>query len=325
MLKNANCRYAIVVVILLFILPGCKDEADYRVILHPEGEFLDLPAKPQQELLDYAKDVLRKRLITAGFAAEDFIIAEKDGAIEIQIDKLEEDTATGWLEPLLTIPGNFRIVETYHHADVIGSILTADAYLAHLQGDTAGQGPLLSRIKMASYQLAEGEEISPTPVIGFAFPSDTASIFRSLKIDSVKAILPAALEIIPGVTISDSLIPLIAVRSHYRNEGLPALTKNFVQDLSIGTTEGGVVVINLQFNENGGEYFYELTMNNFRSFIGIVLDETVIHYAMIQGGIPEGKISIISPYGFNQTRAIAAAMRISSLPFPMAFERNMRE
>lgn len=98
-----------------------------------------------------------------------------------------------------------------------------------------------------------------------------------------------------------------------------ALTGRYVTSARVELDQiTGKPLVNLQFNDDGGKLFEELTGKNIGKYIGIFLDSTLIELPVVREKITGGRAQISGDFTVETARALVERFNAGALPAPIS-------
>lgn len=95
------------------------------------------------------------------------------------------------------------------------------------------------------------------------------------------------------------------------------ITGEKIQSVSVSTDAQDRYLLNLEFNEDGKDIFYEFTKNHVGQCLAITLDQTVITDPKINSPIPDGRAIIEGNFTAESANHLAALIKTTPLPFAL--------
>ncbi len=100
------------------------------------------------------------------------------------------------------------------------------------------------------------------------------------------------------------------------------LTGRDLKSATPGTNQYGEPVVNIQFNKEGAEKFYEVTKRNIGKPLAITLDRRVISAPNISEPIPGGQAQISGHFSIDEMKTLTIQLKAGSLPIPVEMISN---
>jgi SecD/SecF fusion protein len=194
--------------------------------------------------------------------------------------------------------------------DEIAGAAGADSEIAPL----ADRNDLFSKLQPFGSQ-AKG------PVVGLAYPSDTAAVNRYLALPQIKAMFPRDLRLMWGVKASDrefalNMFELYAIRANTR-DGRAPLDGGVITSAtgSYGQT-GAYAEVSMSMNSAGSKTWANLTRDNIGKSVAIVLDGYVYSAPTVNDEITGGRSSITGNFTIQEATDLANVLESGKLPAP---------
>lgn len=303
----------------LNFLSGCGREKQQTFLLKPDSSFIKLRATPRAIIGNYVQDELNKRLQFYGFSPKQIKCTLDSGYFKVVIQNwtVQNEKSKSQVAQMLTARGQVWIMETFGNYNMQVARVRIDSFLRAQPGMMQDTG-LMSKLLPAKYLENDSEVAYQGPVFAYCFPSDTARLFHFLHQDTLSSFFPPYFTFFPAQTISDSIIPLVAVRTQYKDTSIAFITENFIKDVSLipaGNGQPDQLVIEL--DHSGQNNFTVLTSENKGQSLAVVLDHKVLSTPEIQGIITEGKLKLVLGLPPAELRALGAIIHFGSLPLQL--------
>lgn len=130
---------------------------------------------------------------------------------------------------------------------------------------------------------------------------------------------------LPGVKDPEKAIAMLgrtAMLQFKDQEGNVVLTGKDLKDAKAQITNGNQAVVGLEFNDEGGQKFADLTARNIGRQIAIVLDGDVLTAPVVQEAITGGKAQISGSRNIEEAEQLAILLRSGSLPVKIEILEN---
>ncbi|MDT8901018.1 protein translocase subunit SecD [Anaeroselena agilis] len=125
---------------------------------------------------------------------------------------------------------------------------------------------------------------------------------------------------LPGVKDPEGAISLIGKTAllEFKNEaGTTVLTGKDLKDAKAQITQGSRNDVAIEFTDEGGKLFADLTAKNVGKHIAITLDNQVLTNPVVQEAIPSGKAVITGQRTIEEAQNLAILLRSGALPVKM--------
>ncbi|MFV0345896.1 MAG: protein translocase subunit SecDF [Bacteroidales bacterium] len=176
------------------------------------------------------------------------------------------------------------------------------------------ESPLFAKLTL-NQQATDGN----SPMIGFAFKKDTATVNEYLAYPEVRNLfsgLRGGVRFAWGVnknTEQETYI-LYALRVETR-DGKAPLSGNVITDARSTVDQmKGMPEVTMQMNSEGTATWARMTRENVGNFIAIVLDGDVKSAPSINGEIPYGRSSITGDFTITETQDLANILKSGKMP-----------
>ncbi len=130
---------------------------------------------------------------------------------------------------------------------------------------------------------------------------------------------------LPGVKDPEKAIAMLgrtAMLNFKDMDGNTVLTGSDLKDARAQIINGGQAVVALEFNEEGGKKFANLTARNIGRQIAIVLDGDVLTAPVVQEAITGGHAQISGSHSVEEAEHLAILLRSGSLPVKIEVLEN---
>lgn len=130
---------------------------------------------------------------------------------------------------------------------------------------------------------------------------------------------------LPGVKDPEKAIAMLgrtAMLQFKDQDGNVVLTGKDLKDAKAQITSGNQAVVGLEFNDEGGQKFADLTARNIGRQIAIVLDGDVLTAPVVQEAITGGKAQISGSRNIEEAEQLAILLRSGSLPVKIEILEN---
>ncbi len=130
---------------------------------------------------------------------------------------------------------------------------------------------------------------------------------------------------LPGVKDPEKAIAMLgrtAMLQFKDQSGNVVLTGKDLKDAKAQITSGNQAVVGLEFNDEGGQKFADLTARNIGKQIAIVLDGDVLTAPVVQEAITGGRAQISGSRSIEEAERLAILLRSGSLPVKIEVMEN---
>ena len=130
---------------------------------------------------------------------------------------------------------------------------------------------------------------------------------------------------LPGVKDPEKAIAMLgrtAMLQFKDQSGNVVLSGSDLKDAKAQITNGNQAVVGLEFNEEGGKKFADLTARNIGKQIAIVLDGEVLTAPVVQEAITGGRAQISGSRNMEEAERLAILLRSGSLPVKIEVLEN---
>lgn len=130
---------------------------------------------------------------------------------------------------------------------------------------------------------------------------------------------------LPGVKDPEKAIAMLgrtAMLQFKDQSGNVVLTGKDLKDAKAQITSGNQAVVGLEFNDEGGQKFADLTARNIGKQITIVLDGDVLTAPVVQEAITGGRAQISGSRSIEEAERLAILLRSGSLPVKIEVMEN---
>lgn len=130
---------------------------------------------------------------------------------------------------------------------------------------------------------------------------------------------------LPGVKDPEKAIAMLgrtAMLQFKDDKGNVVLTGKDLKDARAQVSQGSQAVVGLEFNDEGGEKFANLTARNIGRQIAIVLDGEVLTAPVVQEAITGGRAQISGSRNVEEAERLAILLRSGSLPVKIEILEN---
>ncbi|MDP5172810.1 MAG: protein translocase subunit SecDF [Bacteroidia bacterium] len=290
---------------ILLELPGVKDKDRVRELLRSTARLEFYTCYGFQDAFPVLVDVNEKMRQLAGLSDTTEAVAATDSS----------DVATAEVDS--------TSADSIAQAEAVADTTPDFASLSEEDQEKERQkfrreNPLFARLQQPNYQvIAQGTPY--TPLVGYAFPTDTAKINEILKKEEVQALIPEDMRFVWSVdngNTSDEggakFLELIAIRTI---DGGPAMGGEAVstarQDFDPTT---GEAIVSVSMTSEGTSSWGLITQNNVERHIAILLDGYVYSFPRVESAITTGQTRISGSFTVNTAKDLANILEAGQLP-----------
>ncbi|MCK5856397.1 MAG: protein translocase subunit SecDF [Bacteroidales bacterium] len=162
------------------------------------------------------------------------------------------------------------------------------------------------------------------PIMGYAQIRDTARVNRMLAMPEVKALFPRDARFYWGFKspkymerngIKSTALELYIIHVTSR-DGEPPLDGEAISDASRQYSQNGRVEVDMSMNADGAHIWKNLTEDNLKKSIAIVLDKSVYSAPTVQSVISGGRSQITGDFTPEEGADLANVLKSGKLPVP---------
>ncbi|MCK5846235.1 MAG: protein translocase subunit SecDF [Bacteroidales bacterium] len=304
---------------ILVELPGVKDPRRVRKILQSTArlEFW--------ETYNFNNPKIFNALTEANAVTEKYYAVSKgDAAVEEKVEN-QVDTNTDAEEAAISTEENTDSTELAL-GDESELNLDAEATDDELAVSDENAVSLFKYLRPNFSQGADGKWYPGNgAVMGTAMVRDTARVNTMLKLAQVKGLFPRDMKLLWGVKppkymktstgmqINALELFILQVKSR---DGEPPLDGEVITDARHDYSQTGVVEVNMQMNSEGAHIWKNLTHDNLKKSIAIVLDNYVYSAPTVQSEIAGGRSQITGNFTVEEASDLANVLKSGKLPVP---------
>ena len=161
-------------------------------------------------------------------------------------------------------------------------------------------------------------------VMGTCLVRDTARVNAMFKLPQVKALFPRDMRLIWGVKppkymtrngMQVNALELFIIQVKSR-DGKPPLDGAVITDARRDYNRTGTVEVNMEMNSEGAHIWKNLTHDNLKKSIAIVLDNYVYSAPTVQSEISGGRSQITGNFTLDEAEDLANVLKSGKLPVP---------
>ncbi len=161
-------------------------------------------------------------------------------------------------------------------------------------------------------------------ILGTALVRDTARVNAILNLPQVKALFPRDMRLMWGVKAPDYMtqngnkidaleLYIVQVKSR---DGEPPLDGSAISDARRDYSQNGTVEVTMNMNSEGAHIWKNLTHDNIKKSIAIVLDGYVYSAPVVQNEIGGGVSQITGNFSLEEAEDLANVLKSGKLPVP---------
>ncbi len=161
-------------------------------------------------------------------------------------------------------------------------------------------------------------------VMGTALVRDTARVNAMFHLPQVRALFPRDMKLLWGVKppkymtkngVQMNALELFIIHVKSR-DGTPPLDGSVITDARRDYNRTGVVEVNMEMNSEGAHIWKNLTHDNLKKSIAIVLDNYVYSAPTVQTEISGGRSQITGNFTLEEAEDLANVLKSGKLPVP---------
>lgn len=312
--------------VLIITLSGaCKSRSNGKGQLEITVE---VAASPGETAPDMAKinTGLKTRLVNLGFEDEDVTGTVSGNRIKFVLSHFSAypEIDRQRIRKIIQASARLELSETYEASEIYQLLVAGEEALTDsLQGpenDTLTekpaekQHPVFDLLFLNVSYGQHGPQYLPGPEIGLVRMADTAQFRMILLNPAIKNRLPAALRFAWANDDTDKnqdqshpAMKLIALKN--TDAGKARMSDPGIVDVEIAEDEGGRYKISVELDQPSGDIFAQMTGENDRKAIAIVLDDLVYSYPTVMGAIMGGKFEISGNFSKSEANDLASLLR----------------
>jgi SecD/SecF fusion protein len=178
--------------------------------------------------------------------------------------------------------------------------------------------------KMPLYQvwkLDQSITSGNTPIVGYVFKKDTATLRRYLEIDAVRNLFPPNVKFVYGAegreTRTNPNVPMRLYALQTSPGGGAQLEGNHVVDARQDFNQmNGEPEVSMSMDYTGAQIWKKMTGQNVGQFVAVVLDDRVYSSPIVNGEIAGGSTSISGSFNLEDAQDLANILKTGKLPAP---------
>ena len=302
---------------ILVELPGVKDPRRVRKILQSTArlEFW--------ETYNFSNPKIYNALSEANAYTERYY--SNNGDIEAEVVATEEAVAEEDVAVLDAEVDSNAVTEVESELDLDAETAEGD----EMADATSADANAISLFKYLRPNFSQGADGQWYPgngaVMGTALIRDTARVNNMLKMARVKGLFPRDMKLLWGVKPPDyaknaagmqiDMLELFILHVKSR-DGEPPLDGEAITDARHDYSQTGQVEVNMQMNSEGAHIWKNLTHDNLKKSIAIVLDNSVYSAPTVQSEIAGGRSQITGNFTIEEASDLANVLKSGKLPVP---------
>ncbi|MBR5885672.1 MAG: protein translocase subunit SecDF [Alistipes sp.] len=299
------------------ITPGMSDEEVVK-ILRQETE----------DAISASFNIIRSRIDHFGVMQPNIQRLPNSNRILVELPGIKEPER---VRKLLQGTASLEFWTTYNGADLLQSLLRADAVVKALNAETAEatESTLAEEVATEGASRFSREQnpllalLSPDyaggAVIGAAVAADVATINKYLALPEVRNCFPADVDFkwgIKGEPMFDNRMCLYVVKVE-RADGKAPLDGSVISDARATYSQNGAdAEVSMAMNSNGISEWAQLTADNIGKCIAIVLDGYVYSAPVVRNKIEGGNSSITGNFTIQEAQDLANVLKSGKVPAP---------
>ena len=299
------------------ITPGMSDEEVVK-ILRQETE----------DAISASFNIIRSRIDHFGVMQPNIQRLPNSNRILVELPGIKEPER---VRKLLQGTASLEFWTTYNGADLLQSLLRADAVVKALNAETAetAEATIADEVAAESASRFSREQnpllalLSPDyaggAVIGAAVAADVATINKYLALPEVRDCFPADVDFkwgIKGEPMFDNRMCLYVVKVE-RADGKAPLDGSVISDARATYSQNGAdAEVSMAMNSNGISEWAQLTADNIGKCIAIVLDGYVYSAPVVRNKIEGGNSSITGNFTIQEAQDLANVLKSGKVPAP---------
>ena len=300
------------------ITPGMSDEEVVK-ILRQETE----------DAISASFNIIRSRIDHFGVMQPNIQRLPNSNRILVELPGIKEPER---VRKLLQGTASLEFWTTYNGADLLQSLLRADAVVKALNAETAEatESTLAEEVVATEGASRFSREQNPLlallspdyaggAVIGAAVAADVATINKYLALPEVRDCFPADVDFkwgIKGEPMFDNRMCLYVVKVE-RADGKAPLDGSVISDARATYSQNGAdAEVSMAMNSNGISEWAQLTADNIGKCIAIVLDGYVYSAPVVRNKIEGGNSSITGNFTIQEAQDLANVLKSGKVPAP---------
>ena len=299
------------------ITPGMSDEEVVK-ILRQETE----------DAISASFNIIRSRIDHFGVMQPNIQRLPNSNRILVELPGIKEPER---VRKLLQGTASLEFWTTYNGADLLQSLLRADAVVKALNAETAEatESTIADEVATEGASRFSREQnpllalLSPDyaggAVIGAAVAADVATINKYLALPEVRDCFPADVDFkwgIKGEPMFDNRMCLYVVKVE-RADGKAPLDGSVISDARATYSQNGAdAEVSMAMNSNGISEWAQLTADNIGKCIAIVLDGYVYSAPVVRNKIEGGNSSITGNFTIQEAQDLANVLKSGKVPAP---------
>ena len=303
------------------ITPGMSDDEVVK-ILRQETE----------DAISASFNIIRSRIDHFGVMQPNIQRLPNSNRILVELPGVKEPER---VRKLLQGTASLEFWTTYNGADLLQSLLRADAVVKSLKGEEivaeqAADAALATEVAAEEGASRFSREQNPLlsllspdyaggAVLGAAVAADVATINKYLALPEVRDCFPADVDFkwgIKGEPMFDNRMCLYVIKVE-RADGKAPLDGGVISDARATYSQTGAdAEVSMAMNSNGITEWAQLTADNIGKCIAIVLDGYVYSAPVVRNKIEGGNSSITGNFTIQEAQDLANVLKSGKVPAP---------
>jgi SecD/SecF fusion protein len=320
--------FIIAIIIIAFSTAGCikKENFDYKVTVAPglTSSVVTLDG------MNKAAEIITKRLNNSlGIPKENIKPDVTENQISLTITRADTSKIAS-IKQIMTGQAKLEFWETYENSEIMGYLTKANNLLREMKvvpmASNAGskdefmsQNPLFGILKP---MLTPQGEPFPSCLIGLASETDTAKVKEYLLMPQVKALFPDELRFMWSRNPykygpSKGLYELHAIKVTTRDGKAPLDGSAIISAKPVTGSSKSDIKIDLTMNAEGSIRWANITRENIKRCIAVVLNGYVRSYPRVQAEISGGNTEITGNFTIEEANELVNIFKSGELPFTL--------
>ena len=263
-------------------------------------------------LADSVQKILSARLYRAGY--KDCTVSFIPGKNQLEVSS-SKPIDTGFITTQLIRPGKVNFFETYQLSELMPLFQpdsTIPEVTRHLLDD------FTSLIHAAEYDAGNGA----TAFVGFVDIKDTAAFTIAQK--ALHNYWPADMTFayqLQNTGLPNGALLLYALHNNSKQLQVNAL----LDSAAVNINYSGYPVVLMHFNQEGALLFHQMTLQNIRRSIAIVIDDVIYSAPTIVAPVEGGKVEIAGNFTMMETIALVHLLNAGQLPLALTPVHNFTQ
>lgn len=183
-----------------------------------------------------------------------------------------------------------------------------------LQNPLYGFGP--NSVLIPAVGKDDNGEVRYTPgcIVAYAYKNNRAKAEAYLKYDEVQSVLPKDLKLLWSNKANESgYYELYAIKTRPNDDNAP-LTGDVITNAKDELGQTGVWEVTMQMNEEGAKTWSNITKENVKRCVAIVLDDKVLTAPRVNEQISGGNSQITGRFSSQEAKDLASIIKAGKLP-----------